>query len=85
MAHDLGADLDQLLAACGQGPVLDRLRQSQGPQEVAEIVGQSMQLKANLVAPKAMSREPRPVNRMLAFLDMLLGRASSIVELRHAL
>ncbi len=63
MAHDLGVDLDQLLAECRQGPVLDRLRQSQGPQEVAEIVGQSMQLEANLVAPKAMARERRPVTR----------------------
>jgi hypothetical protein len=27
MADDLGSDLDQLLAQCGQGPVLDLLRQ----------------------------------------------------------
>ena len=31
-----------------------------------------------------MAGRPRPVDRMLAFLDMLLRRTSSIVELRHA-
>ena len=32
-----------------------------------------------------MTGEPRPVDRVPAFLDVLLGRASSIVEPRHPL
>ena len=42
---DPGADLDQLLLQAGQRPVLDRLRQSQRPHEVAEIVGERMKLE----------------------------------------
>ena len=45
MAHDLGADLDELLPQAGQRPLLDRLRQSQRPHKVGEIVGQRMKLK----------------------------------------
>jgi hypothetical protein len=61
MVHNLGTDLDQLLPECRQRPVLDLLRQSQSPQEIAEFVSERMQLEANLVAPKAMAGEPRPV------------------------
>ena len=45
MAHDLGADLDELLPQARQRPLLDRLGQCQRPHEVAEIVGQRMKLK----------------------------------------
>jgi hypothetical protein len=37
VAHDLGADLDQLLAQAGQRPRLRRLRHRQRPHEIAEI------------------------------------------------
>ena len=37
VAHDPGADLDQLLAQCGQRPMLDPLRQGQRAQEVGEL------------------------------------------------
>jgi hypothetical protein len=39
MAHDLGTDLDQLLAQGGQRPVLDLLLQRQRPHEDGESVG----------------------------------------------
>ena len=42
MADDLGTDLDQLLPQRGQRPVLYLLRQSQCPNEVAQIVGQGV-------------------------------------------
>ena len=45
MADDLGTDLDQLLLEAGQRPVPDRFRCRQGAQEVAEIVGERMELK----------------------------------------
>ena len=85
MADKLGADLDQLLPERRQRPVLDRLRQGQCAQEVAEIVSERMQLEPYLVVPEAVAGKPRPVDRLLAFLDMLFRRASSIVEFRDAL
>ncbi len=45
MAHDLGADLHELVPQASQRPLLDRLRQSQRPHEVCEIVGQCAELK----------------------------------------
>jgi hypothetical protein len=38
-AHDLGADLDQLLAQAGQRPRLRRLGHRQRPHEMAQVVG----------------------------------------------
>ena len=45
MAHDLRADLDELLPECRQRPVLDLLRQRQCAQEVAEVISERMELK----------------------------------------
>ena len=45
VADDLCADLDQLLLKARQRPVLIRLRRRQRAQEVAEIVGERMELK----------------------------------------
>ncbi len=49
MAGNLRADLDQLLPQRGQRSVLNFCRQSQRPHEVAQIVGQGVKLKPNLV------------------------------------
>ena len=49
MADHLGADLDQLLAQAGQRPRLRRFGDRQRPHEVAEIVGQHMELKTHSV------------------------------------
>ncbi len=80
MAHDLGTDLDELLPKRRQRPVLDLLRQRQGAQEVAEIVCQRMELQANRIVAEAVAGKPCPVDRVLAFLDPLLGCAPSIVK-----
>src|ERR1019366_3307241 len=45
MAHDLGSNFDEFFPQAGQRPLLDPLRQSQRPQEIAEIVGQRMKRK----------------------------------------
>ena len=81
MVHDDGADLDQLLARRGQRPRLHFLRQHRGPQQVAEIRGQGMQLEANRVRLEAVVGEVRLADRLPALLDILLGCSSSIVEL----
>ncbi len=49
VAHDLGADLDQLLAQGGQRPMFHRLGQGQRPEEVADVVGQRKRLLSPLV------------------------------------
>ena len=56
MSHDLRADLDELLPKCRQRPVLDLLRQCQGAQEVAEIIGERMELEPDLVVAKTVAR-----------------------------
>jgi hypothetical protein len=49
VAHDFRADLDELLLEARQRPILDRLRRRQRAQEIAQIVGQRMQLKTDRV------------------------------------
>jgi len=49
MADDLGPDLHQLLPQRGQRPMLHLPRQSQGPHEVAQIIGQGVKLETNFV------------------------------------
>jgi hypothetical protein len=46
VADDLRADLDQLLFQAGQRPVLDRFGRRQRAKEVADIVGESVKLRA---------------------------------------
>ncbi len=65
--------------------MLDLLRQRQGAREVAKIIGERMELEPDGVVAKLAPRQPCPFDRVLAFLDPLLRRASSIVELRHPL
>ena len=49
MAHDARADLDQPRLQARQGPRGDLFRQFGRLQEHAEIVGEGMELQANLV------------------------------------
>jgi hypothetical protein len=49
VADNLRADLDQLFLEARQRPIFDRLGRRQRSQEVAEIVGEGMKLKANSV------------------------------------
>src|SRR5580704_14672594 len=80
VADDLRADLDQLLLQAGQGPVLDWLGYRQRAQEVAEVIGQGVKLETHRISSERAAGQPRPVDRVLAFLDPLLGRAALIVE-----
>jgi len=47
VADDLGADLDQFLAQASQRPRLCRRGYRQSAHEVAEVVGQRVELRAN--------------------------------------
>ena len=85
MADHLGTDLYQLLPQRGQRPVLNLLRQSQRPHEVGEIVGQGVKLQPDGVIAEPATRQPRPFDRVLAFLDALLRFAPLILEQCHPL
>jgi hypothetical protein len=85
VVDDLRADLDQLLLETCQRPVRDRLRRRQRAQEVAEIVGERMKLKADGIGGERAAGKPRPFDRALALLDPLLARAALVVEANDVL
>ena len=49
MADDLAANLDQFVSQTGQRPVPHGIRQGQGSQEVAEIVGKCVKLETDSI------------------------------------
>jgi len=60
--------------------VLQGVGQSQGAEEVTEIVGEGMQLQANGVVGELPAGEKRPLDGVLAPFNMQLRRAALIVE-----
>src|SRR5919112_3742205 len=58
---------------------------TRGAQEVAEVVGQRVQLKPYRVGGEAAARQPGPGDGVLALPDPLLGRATLVVERHHSL
>ena len=83
MAHHAGPDLDQLELQAGQRPVRHGHGQFDAAQEGGQIVGQRVQLQPDLVIVEPLARQPRPVEGVLAFLDMLLGGAALVIEPHH--
>ncbi len=63
--------------------MIDLLRQRQRAQEVADIVGERVERQANRIVAEAVAGKPCPVDRVLTFLDPLLGCTPSLVELRY--
>jgi len=49
VAHDLRADLDELLLQARHRPIFNRLWRRQRAQEIAEVVGERVKLKSNSV------------------------------------
>ncbi len=85
MPDDLGADLDLPVARRGQRSVLDLLGQRQGAQEARQVVGQGVQLQPHGVGGEPHAGQPRPGDCVLAFFDVLLRRATLVVEGNHPL
>ena len=83
MAHPPGAGLDQPFVEAGERPALDLLGRRQRPQEVRQIVGKSVKAETSGVCREAHAGEPRPFERILALLDVLLGCAPVVVEGQH--
>ncbi|QEG35954.1 hypothetical protein Pr1d_32620 [Bythopirellula goksoeyrii] len=85
MPRHLGSDLHQLFPQRRQRPVLKWFRQCQPPQKIRQVVRQGKQLQARLVVLERAAGELRPFDGVLAFLDPLLPRAATVVELHHIL
>jgi hypothetical protein len=56
VVNNLRANVDQLLLQAGQGPVLDWLGRRQRAQEVAEIVGQRVELETHSIGSERTAR-----------------------------
>lgn len=81
VTHDPCAGFDQTALQASQRLVGHFLRYISSLQEDVEILGQWVQLKADLVLLLALAGQSRPIDRTLAFLDMLLCCAALIVVL----
>ena len=79
----MAPNLGQLLAQAGQRPRLRGLRHRQRPHEVAEIIGQRVELEADGVGSEGAARQAGPLDRALAFV--LLSGAAAVVEGNDAL
>ncbi len=78
------AGFHQPLLQAGQRPGGDPRRQRQPPPQVPEVVvGDETQPEPHLVGAEAMAAKPRHLDRLLAFLYPLFGRAALVVEAHH--
>ena len=73
MAHQLGADLDQLLPERCERPVAHLLRQCQYPEKVRQVVGESEELNSCGVVKDFLAGWPRSGNAVLTFSVLLPG------------
>jgi hypothetical protein len=80
VADDLRSDFDQLLVQARQRPILDRLGCRRRAEKVAKVIGERMKLERHGIGRERPARQPRPIDRTLAFLDPLFARAALVVE-----
>lgn len=83
VAHDAGANLDQFELQAGQRPVGHLLRQFDAAQERCHVVGQRVHLRPHLVVVQPPARQPRPVEGVFAFLDVLFSSAALVIKAHH--
>ena len=79
----LGTDLDELLLQRGQRPLPHALWKCQPAEEVPEVVRQGEELQTSVVCPEGLAGEPSPPDGILALLDPLLRRSTTVVEPDH--
>ena len=72
--------LDEALLETDQRPTINALGEHQPPSEISEVVGQYAQLQPDLVRSEPVTRQARPMRRLLAFLDPLLRRPALVVK-----
>jgi hypothetical protein len=73
----------QPLLQARQGPVADAQRQHQPPPQIPQVVSDYAQPQSGLIGAEAMATQPGHLQRLLAFLDPLFGRAALVVEPHH--
>ena len=83
MVYQSSSGLDHLGLNTRQRPVIHRLRQGQPAQEVAQVVGQYEQCEPDLVGYELVAGQPGPVQGLFTFLDPLLRRAATVVEMHY--
>ena len=74
ISHDLCADLNELVPQRGERLVFHSFGQRQGAQEVAEIVGEGMELQAN-------DALPGPSRRAVSYSSNLRSRSPPVTVL----
>ena len=79
--HQAPARLDEALLEAGQRPAVDVFRQYEPPPQIPEVVGEHAQLQPDLVRPEPVTRQPRPMRRLLAI--WLTPSAASARVPRH--
>ena len=85
MTDDLRADLDQFLSQGCHRPVAHGLWQSSLTEEVPEVVRKNKELQPDMIVAEAMTGKPRPIHRILAFLDALFRCSPMVVEMDNIL
>ena len=80
MAHNPRPDLDQAALDAGQRPIGDLFREVYTLQEDAEVIGQCVKLKPDLIVTEPLAGQAGPGDGVLAFLDVLLCGATLMVE-----
>ena len=70
----------EALLETGQRPTINAPGEHQPPPEIPEVVGQHAQLQPDLVRSEPVTRQARPMRRLLAFLDPLLRRPAPVVK-----
>jgi len=85
MTNNLRTNLDQLLPQGCHCPVAHDLWQSSLPEEVPEVVREDKELQPDMIVAEVMTGKPRPIHRILAFLDALFHSSSLVVEMDDVL
>jgi len=81
VTDNLGSNLYELELDARKRPVGHLLREREPTEEVPEVVGQNEQGEAYPVGGEPRAGESRPGEGVLAFPDVLLARASVVVEM----
>lgn len=84
ITHHPLTGVDQPLAKRAQRPCLETLGRRQRTQQVCQVGGQRVELEPDGVCRVLHAGEPRPLERVIALLEVLLDRASMVLERQHS-
>lgn len=83
MAHDPCTNFDKAALDAGERPIRDFLWQVHTLKKDAEVVGQCVKLKPDLIVTELLAGQTGPSDGILAFFDVLLCGATLIVEAKQ--